>query len=224
MQLITLGADVNAKDPKGWNVLHNAAENGDCTLIQTLLEKGAEPNYVVFGQSPLDLAIQHEKWDAVKLLKPVTTIKTSGIPLPHVDSVKQPTPEDVAKGAALKLEGNELYDKQDFAAAIVKYTEAIAANPNDAIFYTNRSLCHLQMKKPQLALEDALAAKVVNKKWPKAYLREGEAWMEMGEYSEAAAAFFEGLNLEGAPPGMRELFEEAVKLGKEKHAKSQRSS
>jgi tetratricopeptide (TPR) repeat protein len=221
LNLIELGADVNANDPKGWNVLHAAAETGDCKVIQCLLEKGADPNYAVHGQSPLDLAIQNEKWDAVKLLKPVTTIKTSGVPLPAVDAVKQPSAEEQQRAAALKAEGNLLYDKQDYEGAIAKYTEAISANPHEAVFYTNRSLCYLQMKKPQQALEDALAAKVVNKKWVKAYLREGEAWMELGEYSEAAAAFFEGLNLEGAPAGMRELFEEAVKLGKEKHAKSQ---
>jgi hypothetical protein len=50
----------------------------------------------------------------------------------------------------LKTEGNALYERDDFASAILKYTKAIALESNDkrlnAILYANRSACQRGLK------------------------------------------------------------------------------
>jgi serine/threonine-protein phosphatase 5 len=40
---------------------------------------------------------------------------------------------------ALKNEGNKAFAAHDWPTAIDFYTQAIAANPNEATFYTNRA-------------------------------------------------------------------------------------
>jgi ankyrin repeat protein len=51
------GADVNARDANGYNVLHHAASRGDNELIHYLLDRGADINAVSrSGQTTADMA------------------------------------------------------------------------------------------------------------------------------------------------------------------------
>jgi ankyrin repeat protein len=52
-----LGADVNARDDRGYTALHHAAARGDDELILYLVEKGADPMAVArSGQTTVDMA------------------------------------------------------------------------------------------------------------------------------------------------------------------------
>ena len=52
-----LGADVNARDDRGYTPLHHAAARGDDELIMYLVEKGADPTAVArSGQTTVDMA------------------------------------------------------------------------------------------------------------------------------------------------------------------------
>lgn len=42
----------------------------------------------------------------------------------------------------LKDEGNELFKKQDYVGAIIKYTEAIGLDDKNAVLYANRAACN----------------------------------------------------------------------------------
>ena len=56
--LIQYGADVNATDKSGWSVVHQCAINGDLTMMQFFIYKGAKSNMINNeGQMPLDLAV-----------------------------------------------------------------------------------------------------------------------------------------------------------------------
>lgn len=54
------------------------------------------------------------------------------------------TPTD--KAAQLKAEGNALFAKKDFKQAIQKYGEAIDVDGNNAVLYSNRAACHLNLQ------------------------------------------------------------------------------
>ncbi|KAF7303074.1 TPR-REGION domain-containing protein [Mycena kentingensis (nom. inval.)] len=64
---------------------------------------------------------------------------------------------DTATIDQLKLDGNALYHKAEYAAAIIKYSEAITKKPEDhdlVVLYTNRAACNLALQQFLAALED----------------------------------------------------------------------
>jgi len=56
--LIENNADVNCKDPAGYSALHLCAEKGNLEILDILLKKGADPNYVCEGKTPLQLSYE----------------------------------------------------------------------------------------------------------------------------------------------------------------------
>ena len=55
--LVTLGADVNARDSYNWTALHGAAYTGADGIVQFLVEKGAKLDVKDrFGQTPFSIA------------------------------------------------------------------------------------------------------------------------------------------------------------------------
>jgi hypothetical protein len=52
-----------------------------------------------------------------------------------------------SKAAQLKDEGNIFYAQQSYLQAYTKYSEAIAEDQSNAVLYTNRAACCLEMKK-----------------------------------------------------------------------------
>lgn len=61
--------DINRVDARGRSLLHLAASNGDCGVIQGLIDVGVDLNYLdTEGFSPLVLALKADKIGASKLL------------------------------------------------------------------------------------------------------------------------------------------------------------
>jgi Flp pilus assembly protein TadD len=52
-----------------------------------------------------------------------------------------------AAAQALKAAGNDFFKNKNYENAIAKYTEAIAADPSDVTFYSNRSACYAALNK-----------------------------------------------------------------------------
>lgn len=71
--LISKGADVNVTDPSNWSVLHLCAEKGNIEFMRTLLEKGANPNYLNLRKTPLQLAFEQGHMDLYMELKKHTS-------------------------------------------------------------------------------------------------------------------------------------------------------
>jgi len=67
--LINRGANVNAKDGFGMTSLMWASYNGDVELVKLLLEKGADKNIEVKGQTALSAAEEKGFTEIIELLK-----------------------------------------------------------------------------------------------------------------------------------------------------------
>ena len=68
--LITQGADVNARDKGAWTPLHLAAKNGHVEALQILLENGANMHVkdIKHGWTPLHIAIVSKQYESAKFL------------------------------------------------------------------------------------------------------------------------------------------------------------
>ena len=85
----------------------------------------------------------------------------------------------------LKEEGNNLYLEEKYERALECYTKAIQLNPNDSIFYSNRSAVNLILGEYKLALKDSLTAINLDKKFTKAYYRGATAYFKLDKYETA---------------------------------------
>ncbi|CAG05314.1 unnamed protein product, partial [Tetraodon nigroviridis] len=62
---------------------------------------------------------------------------------------------------------NQACQEGEFALAVRLYTEALSADPQNCILYSNRSAAHLRLGQYSTALDDAIKARLINPKWPK---------------------------------------------------------
>ncbi|XP_072839265.2 tetratricopeptide repeat protein 28 isoform X2 [Pogona vitticeps] len=88
---------------------------------------------------------------------------------------------------------NQACHEGDFHGAIVLYGEALAVDPQNCILYSNRSAAYIKTQQYEKALDDAIQARLLNPKWPKAYFRQGVALQYLGRHADALAAFASGL-------------------------------
>jgi len=87
--------------------------------------------------------------------------------------------------------------------------QAIAADPSDAVFFSNRSAARLSAGKAEGALEDGEAAVRLKPTWGKAHSRVGAALHALGDYAAAAGAYEAGLAVEPGSAALAEGLAEA---------------
>ena len=73
--------------------------------------------------------------------------------------------------AALKEEGNALFQKRDFLGALSKYNHAFQLDPSNSAILSNRSASHAEMERWEEAATDAMAVIHLQPHWPKGYYR-----------------------------------------------------
>lgn len=79
-------------------------------------------------------------------------------------------------------QSNEACQRGDFHAAVHLYSDALEADPQNCILYSNRSAALLKLGQHQAALDDAAKARALNPKWPKVrapeqlYLKDAWGW------------------------------------------------
>ena len=100
--------------------------------------------------------------------------------------------EYLKKVKKLKIEGNELVEKNELKSAYNKYTEAINLYvdcPLNAIIYANRSWINLKLDNNSDALEDAKLAIESDPNYMKAYYRRGNANYFLFRFEDALDDF-----------------------------------
>lgn len=103
---------------------------------------------------------------------------------------------DVAKAEKYKSEGNQKLAEKNFQEAVNLYTEAIALNPSNAIYYSNRSAAYSQMGNNQAAYDDAKESVGLDSSYAKGYSRLGLAALALKRYDEAIAAYKKAIELD----------------------------
>ena len=95
-----------------------------------------------------------------------------------------------------KEKGNNFLKNKNYDEALRCYTEAIKADPNDHVHYSNRSACYFNMQNYKSALEDGIECVKRKSDWSKGYLRKGMAESKLEMFEEALETYKKGLQLE----------------------------
>lgn len=121
--------------------------------------------------------------------------------------------EDKAKAEQFKLEGNRAIAQRDFVLAIEKYTQALAINPDNAIYLSNRAAAYSNNREHEKAVADAKKALEIDPSYTKAYSRLGLAYYALGDAQASMDAYKKGLDSEGDAPSdaMKRGYETAKK-------------
>jgi len=116
-----------------------------------------------------------------------------------------------AEAMKYKDKGNDEFKKGNMAQAIEFYTYATEMDPNNPIFFTNRSAAYAHMQKWDKSLRDADKAIKLNSSWEKGYWRKGNAHFELGQFDEATAAYKTACDLEPSNQTSKELYQKSKK-------------
>ena len=120
-------------------------------------------------------------------------------------------------GEDYKARGNERFLAKDYDGAIVEYSRAIDAEPENSVYYTNRSACYFNKKQYDQALVDAQLSIEKDSKFIKGYLRMVAAQVELGRWSDAEATLKTALSID---PTDKLVLMEQEKLKKRKASPS----
>ncbi|RLN47210.1 hypothetical protein BBJ29_004689 [Phytophthora kernoviae] len=95
-----------------------------------------------------------------------------------------------------KAKGNAALSAGSPKEAVECYTKAIELNPNDHVFYSNRSAAYLSLEDAAHALEDAESCIKTKPDWAKGYSRKGAALHALHRYEDATSAYNDGLKVD----------------------------
>ncbi|XBJ10806.1 hypothetical protein VPH35_015602 [Triticum aestivum] len=198
--LLAKGAYVDPVSAYG-TPLHVAAGKGHYGAMKILLDHNADYNKMVNGVTPLIVATDAKSMKCIKLLvKAGANLKeAAAYTTLHAEKVVSDyflncIMEDVDanrdvpfyQGPMLKREivtsglisrGSNSLKNKDYVVAAKLYSKAMVLDPDDAVLFSDRSLCWLQLGDGKKALLDANRCRKMRPHWPKACHRQGEARM-----------------------------------------------
>lgn len=119
-----------------------------------------------------------------------------------------------ARAAALKAEGNTFFKARDYPSAIAKYSEAIDLDPDNHVYYSNRSAAYGLNNQWELAAKDGLKCVSLNSKFLKGYHRAANALKHVGKYAKAIKTIEKGLIHFSGNADFRKLLDELRALHK----------
>jgi len=119
----------------------------------------------------------------------------------------KPTEEQLAQANKHKDDGNTAFSAGRYADAVAEFTKAIALDPSNFVFYSNRSAAYAAMGKADaanyvLAEQDGAKTVELNPTFAKGYARHASALALQKKYSAAVQVYAQGL---ARDPGSRLL-------------------
>jgi len=134
----------------------------------------------------------------------------------HVtDEAKDKEMRDSTAAAACKAEGNAAFSAKKWKEGIESYTKAMAQDPVDHVFFSNRSACYAESEEFDKALKDADRCVALNPEFVKGYSRQAGALFHVGRYVEMEAAAKKGLEISSENAALQELLKQAQAETKE---------
>nr|CCA25587.1 Heat shock protein 40 like protein putative [Albugo laibachii Nc14] len=136
------------------------------------------------------------------------------------------TSEAFLQAENFKAQGNEYLKNKEYLHAIESYTNAIDLNPDNAIYYSNRSAAFLSLGDARSkALRDAEKCIELHPKWWKGYSRKGAAEHALGRFDDARATYLKGLQFDPEnASGLAKAAEEVYKAGQEHYERQRKLS
>jgi stress-induced-phosphoprotein 1 len=114
--------------------------------------------------------------------------------------------------ASFKEAGNKALQAGKFDEAIKAYSDAIAIDPSDHVFFSNRSAAYLSKGDAEHALADGNQCITLSPSWPKGYSRKGAALHALKRYEEALESYNAGLDYAPADAGLKAGVAEVTKI------------
>ena len=123
----------------------------------------------------------------------------------------RPTEAQIKEAEELKSKGNRAMTQRDHAEAIACYTRALALDPGNATYLSNRAAAHSAARDHESARRDAEAAVALRPSYDKAWSRLGLARFALGDAKGSMDAYRRGIEAEGngGSEAMRKGFETA---------------
>ncbi|CAI5702966.1 unnamed protein product [Peronospora effusa] len=124
--------------------------------------------------------------------------------------------EWAAQAESFKAEGNKLVAAKQYKDAIEMYTRAIELDPDNAVYYSNRSAAYLAMGDARgKALKDAEKCIELKPDWWKGFSRKGAAEHALHRFDAARGTYKQGLCLDPDNSSLLQASEEAYTAGLE---------
>jgi Putative Zn-dependent protease, contains TPR repeats len=105
--------------------------------------------------------------------------------------------------------GNKAFAAKDFDQAIQHYTNAIKIDPNNHVFFSNRSASYASKKQYTEAIADAKQCIKLNPSFIKGYYRLAMAQMEVHDLDGALATCKQGMNVDPGNHQLEKLLKQA---------------
>ncbi|KAK4227166.1 small glutamine-rich tetratricopeptide repeat-containing protein 2 [Podospora fimiseda] len=136
---------------------------------------------------------------------------SASTPAAASSSSSAPTEDQKKQAESLKSKGNAAMASKDYPTAIDFYTQALALNPGNAIYLSNRAAAYSAAKDHESAKADAEAAVAIEPTYTKAWSRLGLAKFALGDAKGSMEAYKKGIEYEGngGSDAMRKGFETA---------------
>uniref|UniRef100_A0A3B3TGB7 Serine/threonine-protein phosphatase n=1 Tax=Paramormyrops kingsleyae TaxID=1676925 RepID=A0A3B3TGB7_9TELE len=116
----------------------------------------------------------------------------------------------------LKEKANKYFKEKDYDNAIKYYTEALELNPDNAIYYSNRSLAYLRTECYGYALADATRALEIDKNYIKGYYRRATSNMALGKFKAALKDYETVVRVRPNDKDAKMKYQECNKIVKQK--------
>ncbi|KAI6225969.1 Protein-serine/threonine phosphatase [Aphelenchoides besseyi] len=94
-----------------------------------------------------------------------------------------------ALAVLIKNEANGFFKEENYDVAIELYSKCIEYDPEEPVYFGNRSICYLKKELFGLSLDDANTALKLNPSFVKAYFRRASANLALGKYKLALADY-----------------------------------
>jgi len=113
-----------------------------------------------------------------------------------------------AAAQAKKNEGNNFFKVKKYPEAIEMYSAAIALDPSDVTFYSNRSACYAALNKWQEAFDDGRQCVITDKSFVKGYYRAALACQNLENLDGALDFVKRGLGIDSTNADLKKMVKE----------------